>query len=167
NGATFGKLFSYPVDGYVFGQPLYVSNVSISGANHIVVYVVTQHDSVYAFDTDNPEAGELWHTSFIDPAAGISTVLPSDVEVNDIRVEIGITSTPVIDGATGTMYVIAKTREVRFDGLHFVQKLHALDIATGAEKFGGPALIGDTILGDNRFYYIAGPSVPGTGIDAD
>ena len=67
--ATFGKLFSLPVDGQVYAQPLYKSNVSIAGATHNVVYVATEGDSVYAFDADNPRA-LLWHASLIDTAHG-------------------------------------------------------------------------------------------------
>jgi hypothetical protein len=165
NSTSFGKLFSYPVDGYVYAQPLHVSNVQIPGqGTHNVVYIATQHNSVYAFDADNSAIGQLWHVSFIDPANGVTTVPTVDVFTNDIVPEIGITSTPVIDVATGTLYVVAKTKETRQGSVHYVQRLHALDIATGAEKFDGPEVIADTIVtSGGEYVYVSGPTIPGTG----
>ena len=142
--ASFGKLFSYPLDGLTLASPLYVPNVSIPGQGfHNVVYVATEHNSLYAFDADGVSSTPLWHLSFINPPS-VTTVPCADVgECGDIPDEIGITGTPVIDPATQTMYVIVKTKE----GTNYPQRLHALDITTGAEKFGGPVLIQATVPG--------------------
>src|SRR5437660_5304632 len=149
NKNNFGKLFTQDVDGIVVGQPLYLSNVSIPGSGmHNVVYVATQHDSVYAFDADNNKgivnAQPLWQVSFINPAAGITTVPGTVQKCTGVTAftELGIVSTPVInlntiDPNASTLYVIAKTEE---NGT-FVHRLHALDVATGQEKFNGPVVL--------------------------
>lgn len=141
--ATFGKLFSYSLDGLPLASPLYVPNLSIPGQGfHNVVYVATEHNSVYAFDADGVSSTPLWHVTFLGP--GVTTVPCADVgECVDIPNEIGITGTPVIDPATSTLYVVAKTKE----GTNYPQRLHALDLATGNEKFGGPVLIQATVAG--------------------
>lgn len=130
NFNSFGKLFTANVDGYIVGQPLYLSNVVFPNDTvHNVVYVATQHDSVFAFDADSPQAA-LWTTSFINPAAGITTVPMSDYGCPGTAfTEMGILSTPVIDPVEGTLYVVAKTLE---NGA-YIYRLHALSLVTGAD----------------------------------
>jgi hypothetical protein len=132
NAANFGLLRTLAVDGKVDAQPLYVSQLSVAGSTHNVVYAATEHDSVYAFDADT--GSQLWHAS----------LLPSGETLSDNRgctqvvPDIGITSTPVIDrtaGAHGTLYVVAMSKD---SGSAYHQRLHALDIATGAELLEGP-----------------------------
>src|SRR5207247_2268724 len=110
NATQFGKLLSYPLDGIAYASPLYVANMNIPGQGfHNVVYVATEHDSVYAFDAYGLTMNPLWNVSFINPGAGVTTVPATDTgECCDIPVQSGITGTPVIDPATGTMYVVAK-----------------------------------------------------------
>jgi hypothetical protein len=139
NSAQFGKLFTVTADGIVFAQPLYLSNVTISGATHNVLYAATAHDSVYAIDADSGRI--YWQRSLI-PAGG-STVSATDVACGDLSAEIGIAGTPVIDATTGTLYVVAK---VKVNGA-IAQYLHALDVSTAAEKFGGPVLIQASVPG--------------------
>ena len=151
NSTTFGKLFSYPVDGQLYTQPLYMANVTISGkGTHNVVFVATQHDSVYAFDADSNSGANstpLWKITLLDAAhgaaSGATTVPSTDYPTTDMTPEIGIVGTPVIDPSTGTLYVVGKTKE---SGA-YVQRLHALDITSGAEKFGGPVALSGQVPG--------------------
>jgi hypothetical protein len=138
---TFGKLFSYSVDGQMYAQPLYVPNVNIGGTTHNVVYVVTQNDSLYAFDADGLQSTALWQVSFVNPSEGI-TPLTCFVYCGVYPV-IGITATPVIDLSTNTMYLVSRIDKKG----KFYQTLHALDITSGAEKFGGPVTISASIPG--------------------
>ena len=142
NSTKFGKLFSTTVDGYVYAQPLYVPKVqNVAGGTHNVLYIVTEHDSLYAIDADS--GAVLWQKSFIKPSAGVTTVPNADVSCGNLKTEIGITSTPVIDPATKTIYVVVETKE---NGV-YRQRLHAIDIVTKAEKFGGPVIIAAKVNG--------------------
>ncbi len=144
NFASFGRLFSQSVDGYVFAQPLYVPSLTIKGAVHNVVYIATEHDSVYAFDADSSvgsNAQPLWHTNFLLP--GATTVSSADVGCDDIVPEYGITGTPVIDLSTNTLYVVSDALEN--NGANYVKRFHALDITTGAEKPGSPIIISASV----------------------
>src|SRR4029077_3068166 len=150
NSTQFGKLLSQSVDGQVYAQPLYIPNLRVNGSVHNVVFVATENDSVYAFDADSntgANASPLWHANLIDTAhgaaAGATVVTSSDVSCTDLAPIIGITSTPVIDSTTNTMYVEAKSKE---NGA-FVHRLHAIDITTGVEKSPGPMVIDATVSG--------------------
>jgi hypothetical protein len=133
NSSSFGKLFVITVDGKVDAQPLYLTQVSIPNQGmHNVLYVATEHGSVYGLDADSGKA--LWQVSML--AAGETT--SDDHGCPQITPEIGVTSTPVIDakaGPHGTIYVVAMSK----DGAgNYHQRLHALDVTTGAEEFSGP-----------------------------
>ena len=136
--SSFGLLRNLPVDGKVDAQPLYVSQLSISGSAHNVVFVATEHDSVYAFDADTGSV--LWQVTLL--AAGES--LSDTHGCGQVTPEIGVTSTPVIDrgaGAHGTLYVVAMSLDA---ASNYHQRLHALDLTTGAELLNGPAEIAAT-----------------------
>jgi hypothetical protein len=150
NASHFGKIFSFSVDGDVYAQPLYVAGVEIPGKGiHNVIFIATEHDSVYAFDAGGAASGPLWHVNFLNSGPGIGTVPAGDVACAFIAPEIGITPTPAIDLQTGTLYVLARTKEGggAFSSGRYAQKLHALAITTGAEKFGGPVEIKASVKG--------------------
>jgi hypothetical protein len=152
SSTRFGRLFRQPVDGTIYGQPLYLSKVKIKGKHvHNVVYVSTEHDSVYAFDADDnrgEDANPLWHVSFIDPDKGITSVPSRDyLRCPAIVPEVGVTSTSVIDIATGTLYVESMTKESDSNTASYVHHLHALDVKTGKERPGSPVKIEATVPG--------------------
>ena len=135
NSTNFGKLGSLSVDGLVDAQPLYVANLTVAGSLHNVVFVVTEHDSVYAFDADT--FAQLWKVTV--PGSGETT--SDNRGCSQVTPEIGITSTPVIDlgaGSHGTIFVVAMSKD-NFGNYH--QRLHALDVTTGAEISGSPTTI--------------------------
>ncbi len=140
----FGLLFTDAIDGAAYAQPLYVPNVAIPSLGmYNVVYVATENDSVYAFDADQP-GPPLWHTSFINPAIGITAVPATDLDCGDLAPIIGITATPVIDPDTGTLYVVSK---VKLGPGSYRQQLHALDITTGFERLNSPVTIAAKVAG--------------------
>ena len=147
NVNSFGKLWSYPVSGSVFAQPLYVPGVNIPGKGvKNVLYVETMNDVVYAFDADSNSATPLWSLDLTTQVAGSTPVPIVDiVQDNTLNIvgNIGIESTPMIDPATNTIYLVARTKE---SGRYF-QRLHALDTTTGSEKFGGPTVIQGSVPG--------------------
>ena len=135
DASTFGRVFTLPVDGVIDAQPLYLSAVSIPGrGTRNVLYTVTEHNSVYAFDADHGDL--LWQVSLLR-----SNETPADTHnCNQIHPEIGITATPVIDrssGPNGSIYVVAMSK----DSNGYYQRIHALDVTTGQEQFGGPTTI--------------------------
>src|SRR6266850_3934276 len=148
NSTSFGRLFSYSVDGHVYAQPLVMTNVNIPGKGvHNVLIVCTEHDSVYAFDADSnagANGGLLWQANL-----GISAVTPNSDFGNrygpyhDLNPEMGITGTPVIDPATSTLYVDAFTHE----GANYVHRIHALDLTTGAERSFSPTNVVASVPG--------------------
>lgn len=188
NQHQFGKLFTRQVDGHIYAQPLYVGNVTIPNkGTRNVVYVATMHNSVYAFDADDPHAEEpLWKASLgpsvalpdpnIGPRSSLWSTLGEQLNIlvnlvkhpletisllrdtrkqgsltvdlfggyKDISVEVGIVSTPVISLAHNTLYTVACTKV----GDTYAHHLHALDLTTGADKFGGPVKLEASVLGN-------------------
>lgn len=157
SGPSFGKLFSCTVDGAIYAQPLWAPQLTIGGVKHNVVFVATEHDGLFAFDADNntTPCTPLWQVSLIDAAHGGNpgeTTIPdygSDeligVGYGDIAPEVGVTGTPVIDRTTNTLYVVSNS--VDSTQTVFYQRLHAIDMTTGNEKFSGPILISGTYPG--------------------
>jgi hypothetical protein len=158
--ATFGKLFSCSVDGAVYTQPLWVAGLSIAGGTHNVVFVATQHDSLYAFDADASPCVKYWQVNLLDTlhggTAGEQPVVWSDVGYcyGDIYPEVGVTGTPVIDPSNGTIYLVsaseipgAQSGNCSLPAGTFYHRLHALDLATGSERFNAPATIAASVAG--------------------
>jgi len=145
NVNTFGKKFSYSIDGFPYGQPLYVPGLRINGTLHNVVYVVTENNSIYAFDADG--GGQLWH-HFID-----SPVPCSPIHGCGVAPALGITATPVIDLALGRIYVESRTAPQSGGYWH---GLHALDLVTGSEAPGSPVVISASVRGTGYDHDING-----------
>ena len=151
NLSQFGKLFALPTDGQVYAQPLYVPGVTINGATHNVLIVATQNDSVYAFDADSntgTNSAPLWKATLVSTAYGAGageTPLNSSTTIGctDLQPQIGITSTPVIDPTSRTIYVEAKST----NGTNYFHRLHALNLLTGQEVSPGPIQIAATVTG--------------------
>jgi len=151
NVNTFGKLFSLAVDGNIYAQPLYIPGLTMGdGLVHNVLFVATEHDSIYAFDADSnggTSASPLWQISLLDlahgAAKGATTVSWQATGSEDIQPEIGITGTPVIDPTSNTLFVVGSSKE---NGT-VLMKLHALNIITGAEQANSPVVITATVAG--------------------
>lgn len=139
NSSSFGVVWTASVDGWVNAQPLYMNGLMINGVPQNVVFVATANDSVYAFNGDT--GAQLWQVSLIP--SGATAVQASTVGFTSAPL-IGILSTPVIDPSTNTLYVVAETSEQ--NGTYFPHRLHALDLTTGNEKFGGPVLVWDPLM---------------------
>jgi len=158
--ATFGKLFSCAVDGAVYTQPLWVPAFSIAGGTHNVLFVATQHDSLYAFDADASPCVTYWQAKLLDTQHG-GTANETPVTWNDVGncygdvyPEVGVTGTPVIDPNTNTIYVVSASESnptspgnCSGSTATFYHRLHALDLATGNEKYNGPATIAAAVAG--------------------
>jgi hypothetical protein len=158
--ASFGKMFSCTVDGAVYAQPIWVANLTVSGTTHNVVFVATEHDSLFAFDADTSPCQTLWSVSLIDTnhggTGGELTVASGQTNyqvgsgIGDMQPEVGVTGTPVIDPSTGTLYVVSKSYApgvCQSPAPNFCQRLHAIDVTTGKEKPGSPITIAATAPG--------------------
>ncbi len=145
--SQFGKLYAIQLDAQTYAQPLYMGSLTIGSATHSVLFVATENDSVYAFDTA-ANGAPLWKASLLDAAHGAAAGAIADPNsttgCGNIEGGIdGITSTPVIDPSTNTMYVVSRSNE---NG-SVIYRLHALDVTTGNEKFGGPTVITASVAG--------------------
>jgi regulation of enolase protein 1 (concanavalin A-like superfamily) len=154
NTNTFGKLFSYALDGYVYAEPLVMTNLTIPGQGvHNVVFVATEHDSLYALDADSnsgPSGGVLWRVSMgvaVNCATAPFGYRYSGGGYTDIVPEVGMTATPVIDPATGTIYLDAFTIDVVGTTTNYVHRIHALDVTTGAERPYSPVVVAGSVSG--------------------
>jgi len=153
----FGKLYACATDSPIYTQPLWVANLTVSSAKHNVVFVATTNDSLYAFDGDNPGSSctSLWKANLLDtahggtpgeapvPAGTSGALVGQSPPAGDIEPTVGVIGTPVIDSSTNTLYVVSKSYVTT--GPTFYQRLHAIDITTGNEKFSGPANITSSI----------------------
>lgn len=153
NTAAFGKLFSCAVDGAVYTQPLWVPGLNVAGGIHNVIFVATQHDTVFAFDADTNPCATYWEVNLLDQqhggSAGETSIFWNDVGcqcyVGDIWPEVGVTGTPVIDPLTNTIYLVSAS-EISSQGT-FYQRLHALDLTTGDERSSSPVTISASVPG--------------------
>ncbi len=181
---SFGMLYTTPVDGQVYAEPLVDTGITIAaGPNtvgsvgvHDVVFVATEHDTLYAIDSSVAGGAILWKRSFTDittagytgtnpgsninnpqSATVVTTIPNADVNSTDLAPEIGITSTPVIDSNTNTLYLVVRTKETIAGAVQYVQRIHAINIADGTDRI-TPFLIGETTGGNinNTQIYVYG-----------
>jgi len=159
NSTTFGKLTSCPVDGAVYGQPLWAPAIRLTDGPHNLLIVATQHDTLFAFDAESNPCVARWSVNLLDVMHGgtgnETSIIWNDVGncFGDVYPEVGVTGTPVIDPATDTIYVVSSS-EVGSAGGNcsyspgtFYRRLHAIDLATGSEKFNGPVTIAASVPG--------------------
>jgi hypothetical protein len=157
--SKFGKLFSCPVDGWVFAQPLWMANVQTGGKRHNVVFIATENDSLYAFDADDPGCEAVWSSQKVNLIPSGEKIAPAADLENDsfaLGPVAGITGTPVIDPSSQTIYLVAVT-ESKSTGT-IIQRLHSIDITTGRERPGSPVVIEAAVKGtgyDNKNGIIA------------
>jgi hypothetical protein len=165
NPGQFGKLFTYPLDDQTYSQPLYVPHLTmaVDGQMHDVVFVTTVNNSVYAWDADSNTANggaPLWHVNLTPSGArppniaDMSAMGACGHNYHDFAGNIGIVGTPVIDAVNNVIYLVARTVE----GSTFIQRLHALDIRSGAEILGGPVIIQGSYDGNLFTSFAASPS---------
>ncbi len=157
NTNDFGLIGVRAVDDQIYAQPLVMTNVSIPGKGaHDIVYACTVNDSVYAFDADNMSVSNAyWQVSFLGNSGGTNVVAPRNTDMTgacggqymDFSGAFGIVGTPVIDPVAGTMFLVARTKEITATSTNYVQRLHALDITTGAERANSPVIIAATFPG--------------------
>ncbi len=148
NNAAFGHLFSLPVDAFVYASPLFMGGLTIGGTAHNTVFVVTENDSAYAFDSDT--GAQLWHRNYASPGTGAVPIPYQVTNAQNIIPAVGITSTPAIDPNAQTMYFVAAIQQaVNGGGFTYHQFLHAVDATTGLDRAGSPVDITATALLNN------------------
>lgn len=163
NTNSFGLLYTRPVDDQIYAQPLIMTNVAIPGqGSHNLLILCTVNDSIYAYDADDPTVtNAYWTRSFISPpkiVAPVNTDMTGACSGNykDFSGGFGIVGTPVIDPATGTMYVVVRTKESSGSITNYAQSLHALDVTTGLDTANSPVLINATFPGNNSVDSVGG-----------
>jgi hypothetical protein len=152
NVVSFGKVAGVPVQGAVFAQPLYVSDVTLTdGKTHNVLVVATEHDQVYGIDADTHQV--LWQRSFLDSQGLITTIPTSDVDCTVLGTEVGITGTPVIDTASNTIYLVAALKDITSGHAQYSQRIYALDLQSGTDKLTPVTIItpAGSVYGDATF----------------
>jgi len=145
---SFGKIFSCPVDGWVFAQPLWLANVTVGGAQHNVVFIATENDSLYAFDADGPGCQPVWSTPSVNLIPSGEKIVPlTDLENDSFALGpmTGITGTPVIDPSSQTIYLVTLSENSTTGTI--IPRLHAINITTGLERPGSPVLISASVSG--------------------
>lgn len=146
NARQFGQLISYPVDGQIYAQPLYMPGMKIGGQLYNLVIVATEHDSIYAFDADRAgdDPAPIWHASLLK--SGRRTVPANTFRCDDLKPQLGITSTPVIDSASATLFAVAYVEKQG----RTIYELHALDLLTGQDRRGSPVQVDTGFLNSTK-----------------